>query len=118
MPVEATFCQAHLLHHRADAACVPTLLPDRASSHGKNLFVVPRFVFYRVSHNIRVRKYSITVKTRIDFFSDARRRSSSRRSSKCQPNPLAVLTFESSFPSLKSQYPSKTYVARHFSFGP
>src|SRR6516162_8925199 len=62
MPVEATFCQAHLLHHRADAACVPTLLPDRASSHGKNLFVVPRFVFHRVSHDLRVRSYSNGVK--------------------------------------------------------
>src|SRR5579864_5311153 len=67
MPVEAPFCQACLLHHRADAARVPAVLPDRAGSHGKNLLPVPRFVFQRISHVLRVRSYSLCVKTKIDL---------------------------------------------------
>src|SRR5271170_7148020 len=59
MPVEAPFCQACLFHHRADAARVPAVLPDRAGSHGENLLPVPRFVFQRISHAIRVLSYSI-----------------------------------------------------------
>src|SRR5882672_423940 len=45
MPVEAPFRQAYLLHHRPDAAAVTAVLAERASCHGKNVLVVPRFVF-------------------------------------------------------------------------
>jgi transglutaminase-like putative cysteine protease len=63
MSVEAPFFQAYLLHHRPDAAAVPAALAERASGHGKNFFVVLRFVFRRVSHRVRVRSYSNPVKT-------------------------------------------------------
>src|SRR5438477_631747 len=58
MPVKAPFFEAYLLHHRPDAARVTTALAKRASGHGKNLLVVVRFVFRRVSHDLRVRQYS------------------------------------------------------------
>src|SRR6266705_639668 len=58
MPVKAPFFEAYLLHHRPDAARVTTALAERASGHGKNLLVVLRFVFRRVSHDARVRQYS------------------------------------------------------------
>jgi hypothetical protein len=45
----ANVCQANLLHHCADAARVPTVLPERPSRHVENLFAVPRFVFLRIS---------------------------------------------------------------------
>ncbi len=45
MPVETTFRQAYLLHHRPDAAAVTAVLAERASGHGKNALVVLRFVF-------------------------------------------------------------------------
>src|SRR4029077_1233139 len=63
MPVEAPFFQAYLLHHRPDAAAVTAAFAERASGHGKNLLVVLRFVFGRVSHRVRVRSYSTSVKT-------------------------------------------------------
>src|SRR4029077_3206994 len=53
MPVEAPFFQTYLLHHRSDAAAVPAALAERASGHGKNFFVVLRFVFGRVSHDFK-----------------------------------------------------------------
>ena len=58
MPVKAPFFQAHPLHHRPDAAAVPAALTERASGHAKNLLVVLRFVFPRVSHRLRVRPYA------------------------------------------------------------
>src|SRR5437868_10054432 len=62
MPVEAPFLQAYLPHHCPDAAAVPAALAEGASSHGKNPLVVLRFMFRRVSHDVRVRSYSYRVK--------------------------------------------------------
>src|SRR5215467_4625239 len=58
MPVEAPFRQSGLLHHCPDAAAVPAVLAQRARRHDKNVLVVPRFVFRRISHRLRVRSYS------------------------------------------------------------
>ena len=58
MPVEASLFQAYLLHHRPDPARVTAALAKRASGHGKNLFVVLRFMFQRIPQDVRVRVYS------------------------------------------------------------
>ncbi len=55
MPVKAPFFQACLLHHRPDAAAVTAALTESPSRDGKNFLVVLRFVFWRVSHELRVR---------------------------------------------------------------
>ena len=66
MPIEAPFRQAHLFHHRSDAAAVPAMLAERASGHGKNVLVVLRFVLRRVSHDLRVRTYSKSCQGQIE----------------------------------------------------
>jgi hypothetical protein len=53
MPVEAPFRQAYLLHHRPDAAAVTAVLAERASSYGKNVLVVLRFMFQGVPHDTK-----------------------------------------------------------------
>src|SRR5262245_58056197 len=62
MSVEASFRQACLLHHRPDPAAISAALTERTSSHGENLLAVLRFMFRRVSHDVRVRSYSNGVK--------------------------------------------------------
>jgi hypothetical protein len=43
------------------------VLAEGASRHGKNFFVVLRFVFRRVSHGLRVRMYSKSVKAKFNL---------------------------------------------------
>ena len=52
MPVEASFSQAYLLHHRPDAAAVTAVLAEGACSDRENVLVVLRFVFSRISHGL------------------------------------------------------------------
>src|SRR5579862_8172246 len=50
MPIESTLFQAHLFQHGPDAARVAAALAERTRRRSKNSFVIPGFVFGRISH--------------------------------------------------------------------
>src|SRR3569833_2237306 len=62
MAVEAPLLQPHLAHHRSDAASVSTMLTECPRGHRKDSIVSFGLMLSRISHDKRVRPYSIRVK--------------------------------------------------------